>query len=342
MENENISNAKIMIIDDDVTMMDMLSLVLKKYGHSTFPFTEPISAIEALKSEHFDILIVNYLMSPVNGDKIIELIREFNKEIYIILMSTSKNLSPSVDAMRDLDIQSFFEKGARFDQLILDIQSGVKYINQLNRIKNMNLQLEKYIIDFGKVLLNTIDAKDNYTGDHSKRVSIYAIRLGEKIGLSSLELEQLKMAAYFHDIGKIGIPDEILSKTGKLTDSEYETMKTHSVIGANILSVAEVFKSISYIVMCHHERVDGKGYPNNLSSENIPLLSKILAICDTFDAITTKRSYKEELDINFALKELDRVKDMQLDKELTEKFIELINEDKENFIIKDIENYNKQ
>ena len=334
MENENIVNAKIMVIDDDVTMMDMLSLTLKRYGHSVIPFTEPISAIESLKEENYDILIVNYLMAPVNGDKIVKLVREFNSEIYIILMSTSRNLSPSVDAMRDLDIQAFFEKGARFDQLILNVQSAVKYVNQLNKIKNMNMQLEKYIIDFAEVLLKTIDAKDNYTGDHSKRVAEYSLRLGKSIGLSDEQLDTLKMAANFHDIGKIGIPDDVLSKTGKLSDEEYEIIKTHSVIGANILSVSDVFKDISYIVKCHHERIDGKGYPAGLKGDEIPYLSKIISIADTFDAMTTKRSYKESMDIDYTLSELNRVKGFQLDLDLTEKFIELINNDKNSFIIK--------
>ena len=335
MENEEIINAKIMIIDDDVTIMDMLSLALKRYGHSVVPFTEPISAIEALKAEHFDILIVNYLMSPVNGDKIVKLIREFNSEIYIILMSTSINLSPSVDAMRDLDIQAFFEKGSRFDQLLLNVQSAVKYVNQLNKIKNMNLKLEKYIIDFAEVLLKTIDAKDNYTGNHSKRVAEYSYRLGSYIGLSKGELDTLKMAANFHDIGKIGIPDDVLSKTEKLDYEEYEIIKTHSVIGANILSVSDVFKDIAFIVKCHHERIDGKGYPSGLKDDEIPYLSKIISIADTFDAMTTKRSYKESKDLDFALEELDRVKGSQLDFNLTEKFIEIINQSPDSFIIKD-------
>ena len=335
MENENIVHAKIMVIDDDVTIMDMLSLALGRYGHTVIPFTEPISAIENLKSEHYDILIVNYLMSPVNGDKIVKLVREFNSEIYIILMSTSINLSPSVDAMRDLDIQAFFEKGARFDQLILNVQSGVKYINQLNKIKNMNMQLEKYIVDFAEVLLKTIDAKDNYTGNHSKRVARYCERLANYINLDKPTIDTLKMAANFHDIGKIGIPDEVLSKTSKLTDDEYEIIKTHSVIGANILSVSDVFSDIANIVKCHHERIDGKGYPLGLTGNEIPFLSKIISIADTFDAMTTKRSYKEVMDLDYALSELERVKGTQLDAELTAKFIELINQDKDNFVIKD-------
>lgn len=333
MDNKQITNAKIMIIDDDIAMMNMLSAILSKYHHTVIPFTEPVSAIESLKSDSYDILIVNYLMSPVNGDRVVELVREFNKEIYIILMSINKDLSPSIDAMRDLDIQAYFEKSARFDQLILLIQSGIKYTNQLRNIRSMNLQLEKYVVDFANVLLNTVGAKDNYTASHSKRVCTYALKFADYLELSNKDKELLNLAGLFHDIGKIGIPDSILTKPGKLTDEEYDIIKYHPTIGANILSVADLFKDVTEIINCHHERIDGKGYPNGISGDNIPYLAKLLSICDSFDAITTKRSYKEICSIDFALEELDRVKGTQLDKELTEKFIELINNDKDNFII---------
>jgi putative nucleotidyltransferase with HDIG domain len=333
MENKPIENAKIMVIDDDISMMDMLSIILSKYHHTVVPFTEPVSAIEALKSGSFDILIVNYLMSPVNGDRVVELVREFDKEIYIIMMSVNKDLAPSIDAMTNLDIQSYFEKSSRFDQLILTIQSGIKYTNQLRNIKNMNIQLEKYVVDFAEVLLKTVDAKDNYTAAHSKRVCEYALRFADVLNLDAKEKETLKLAGLFHDIGKIGIPDNILTKHATLTDDEYETIKYHPTIGANILAVADIFKDVNEIVNCHHERIDGKGYPNGIFGDKIPYLSKILSICDSFDAITTKRSYKEVYTIQYALDEFNKVKGTQLDKELTEKFINMVKENIDTFVI---------
>lgn len=336
MQNNNLKNAKIMVIDDDISMMDMLSIILSKYGHTVVPFTEPVSAIEALKSKSYDILIVNYLMSPVNGDKIVELVRGFNKEIYIIMMSVNKDLAPSIEAMTNLDIQSYFEKSSRFDQLILTIQSGIKYTNQLKNIKNMNIQLEKYVVDFANVLLKTVDAKDNYTAAHSKRVCEYLLKFADKLEIDKKDKEILKLAGLFHDIGKIGIPDNILKKKNNLTDEEYEMIRYHPTIGANILSVADIFKDIHQIVICHHERIDGKGYPNGITGDKIPYFSKMLSICDTFDAITTKRSYKEIYSIKYALKELDRVKNTQLDKDLTTKFIEMVKDNIDSFVVTDI------
>lgn len=330
--NETITNAKIMIIDEDVNLMEILTSILNNYGHSIHTYTEPISAIEELKSNNYDILIVNYLMSPVNGDKVVELVRDFNKEIYIILMSMHKDLAPSIETMKTLDIQAYFEKSSRFDQLIMFIQSGIKYIEQLRKIKNMNLQLEEYLLDFAKILLNTIGAKDNYTEGHSKRVAKLCTLFADKLQLSKEDKEFLHTAAYFHDVGKIGIPDNVLLKNGKLTDSEYDTMKLHTVIGSNILGVSKIFEKIVPIIKAHHERYDGKGYPDRLKGEAIPYLSRILTICDSFDAMVSKRPYKDENKVDYALSEIKKYAGKQFDTKLANSFLELYTEKKEEFV----------
>ncbi len=333
METEKIINAKILIVDDDVNMMDILTVILNKYGHSVSSFTEPVSAIEELKSTKYDILIINYLMTPVNGDRIVELVREFDKEIYIILMSMHKELAPSIETMQNLDIQAYFEKSTNFDQLIMFIQSGIKYIEQVRKIKNMNIQLEQYLIDFAKILLNTVSAKDHYTEEHSIRVCALCVYFAKYLNIDEDQIEDLKLASSFHDIGKIGIPDEILQKQGKLTQEEYDTIKLHPVIGANIISVSSIFSKVCPIIKGHHERIDGKGYPDNLKGEEIPYLARLLAICDSFDAITSKRPYKEATSIEYALDQIKQGLDTQFDKELGKSFIAMVNDNR-----KDIEN----
>lgn len=328
MDEEKITNAKILVIDDDVNMMEMLSVVLKKYGHTIDTFTEPVSAIENLKATKYDILIVNYLMTPVKGDRIVELVREFNKDIYIILMSVHKDLTPSIEVMKKLDIQAYFEKSNRFDQLILMIQSGIKYIEQINKIKNMDKKLEHYLMDFAQILLKTISAKDHYTEEHSRRVAMLCSIFAKKLNLSPKDLSNLQIAATFHDIGKIGIPDSILLNNGKLTDEEYNTIKLHTIIASNILSTSDIYKDICPIVYSHHERIDGKGYPQGLKGNQIPYLAKVLTICDSFDAIVSKRPYKEETTIDFAISEIRKNLGTQFDKELAESFISLVENNK--------------
>lgn len=326
MSSNKINNAKILIIDDDIGMMDVLSTILSDYGHTVYPFTEPVSAIEALKSDSFDILIVNYLMTPVNGDRIITLVREFNKDIYIILMSSHKDLIPSIEIIRNLDIQGFFEKSSRFDQLIMLIHSGLKYIEQLKSIKSMSLQLEEYLIDFANVLLNTVTTKDNYTGDHSYRVSRYADLFASYINLDKEDHDRLVLAAMFHDIGKIGIADNILLKEGKLTAIEYENIKLHPIIGANIFSVSNIFKTSGPAIRGHHERYDGTGYPDGLKGENIPYLARVLAICDSFDAIVGERPYKSATSVEYGLEQISLNLGTQFDPIIAKEFLKFANE----------------
>lgn len=314
----------VMIIDDDIGLTQALSIVLDSYNIKLSTFTEPLAAIQELRINKHDILIVNYLMTSTRGDEIVKLVRDFDKEIYIILMSAHKDLAPSIDIMRSLDIQAFFEKGARFDDLILLIESGYKYIDQINEIKQMNTTIQNFGIELANTLRNTVGARDNYTKEHSSRVAEYAKLFGTHLELDEEELKTLVLAADFHDIGKIGISDSVLLKEGRLTDEEYTRIKMHPIISVNILSGSETFKDAIPAIRYHHERIDGKGYPDGLKGENIPKLARILSVCDTFDAITSRRVYRDKMAIEDALTEIDRVKDAQLDKELAEIFIQFV------------------
>ena len=314
----------VMIIDDDIGLTQALSIVLDSYNIKLSTFTEPLAAIQELRTNKHDILIVNYLMTSTRGDEIVKLVRDFDKEIYIILMSAHKDLAPSIDIMRSLDIQAFFEKGARFDDLILLIESGYKYIDQINEIKHMNNTIQNFGLELANILKSTVGARDHYTKEHSDRVAEYAKLFGAHLELDEDELKTLVLAADFHDIGKIGISDSILLKEGKLTDEEYTKIKLHPIISVNILAGSEAFKDAIPAVRHHHERIDGRGYPDGLKGEQIPRLARILSICDTFDAITSRRVYREKMAIEDALKEIDRVKDTQLDKELAEIFIQFV------------------
>ncbi len=177
-------------------------------------------------------------------------------------------------------------------------------------------------------LTAAIDAKDSYTFEHSCHVSDYAVLLAKKIGLEPNDIEIVKEAGLLHDIGKIGIPESILKKQGRLNDEEYEIMKTHVT---NSIEMIHFLPNMNYVipaVLSHHERYDGKGYPRGLKGEDIPLLGRILAVCDSFDAMTTKRTYKEAMSIDYAIGELERNKGTQFDPKLAEAFIELLKEGK--------------
>lgn len=329
------SKYKIIAVDDEMGIIDSLKVYLRDY--SITGVTDPQEAIEKVKNEHFDLMLLDYIMTPFHGDHVVEEIRKFNKDLYILLLTGHKDLAPPLETIKKLDIQGYCEKSDKFDQLLLLIESGLKSVEQMNIIKQINEELvdskellEKSYLESIEVLRRTVEVKDVYTRGHSDRVSEYSLLIGEKLNLPPEQMKTLKIGALFHDIGKIGIPDAILLKTDKLTDDEYSEIKNHPAIGAHILSNASIFADIIPIVKHHHERYDGKGYPARLAGEDIPYLARIVAVADTFDAMTSRRSYRQALDFDYTTNEIERCKGTQFDPAIADVFLEILrtNQDK--------------
>lgn len=177
-------------------------------------------------------------------------------------------------------------------------------------------------------LVAAIDAKDSFTFQHSTNVSQYAVLLAQKLGLSRDEIQTARVAGLLHDIGKIGIPESILKKAGKLTDEEYGIMKSHVEKSIEMIHYLPNMNYVIPAVVSHHERYDGKGYPRGIKGEEIPFLGRILAVCDSFDAMISKRAYKEPLSVEYAMGELEKNKGTQFDPKVADAFIELIKEGK--------------
>ena len=334
LKTENKEKYKIIAIDDEAGIIDSLSIFLKRTNYDFVGITDPIEGIERIRNEHFDLLLLDFMMTPLHGDDVVEEIRKFNKELYILLLTGHKDLAPPLETIKRLDIQGYCEKSDKFEQLLLLIESGIKSIEQMHEIKRINEmlkeskeQLERAYLDTIQSLRYAVEAKDPYTRGHSDRVSEYAVLIGRKMGLPEDEIKTLQIGGLFHDIGKIGVPDTILQKEAKLTDDEYSQIKNHPSIGAHILGEAEAFKDIIPIVKHHHERFDGRGYPSRLSGEEIPLLARITAVADTFDAMTSKRSYRNALDIQYVKEEIERCKGTQFDPKIAEVFLEILNND---------------
>jgi len=170
-------------------------------------------------------------------------------------------------------------------------------------------------------LSGALDAKDKYTAGHSRRVMVYAVGIANHLGVPEKDIERLKMAALLHDIGKIGIPDAILYKESRVTDKEYTIIKKHPGIGANILKSIGVFKDLVPVVYHHHERFDGMGYPQGIYGEQIPLFSRIIAVADSFDAMTSTRPYRKALNSEAALLEIELNRGRQFDPTVSDIFI---------------------
>ena len=330
-ESQTQQDYKIIAVDDEVGIIDTLSIVLKRSGYQFTGVTDPVEAIEKIRNEHYDLLLLDFLMSPYHGDQVVEEIRKFNKELYILLLTGHKDLAPPLETIKKLDIQGYCEKSDKFDQLLLLIESGIKSIKQMREIQRINEeladakdQLEKAYLESIQTLRYTVEAKDTYTRGHSDRVSEFAVLIGQKMGLSEAELKTLKIGGLFHDIGKIGIPDSILLKESKLSDDEYSEIKHHPSIGAHILSNATIFADIIPIVKYHHERYDGRGYPENLVGENIPLLARITSVADAFDAMSSRRTYRNNLEMEVIKEEIRKNRGTQFDPKAADIFLDLL------------------
>ena len=338
MRKNNLSNNsegyKILVVDDEIAIVDSLSIFLRRSGYHFTGVTNPLEAIERVKNEHFDLMILDFIMTPIHGDEVVEQIRRFNPSIYILLLTGHKDLAPPLDTIKKLDIQGYCEKSDKFDHLLLLVESGIKSIEQMQTITEINNKLletqkkiEKSYLDSIEILRKTVELRDAYTNGHSERVAEYSLLMADKLNLSDEDKETLKVGCLFHDIGKIGIPDSILLKPHRLTESEFSEIKKHPILGAKILANAELFEKVLPIVYYHHEHFDGHGYPKGLKGDKIPYLARIVTIADSFDAMTSKRAYRTDLEIDEVKDELAVCAGKQFDPTLTRVFLNILEND---------------
>ena len=320
----------ILIIENDNYISSRLKNILKFTKYNISNSNNLKSALSVIDSQKFDILLVDSDTLNANDFEELKNIRNNNDELYIIVLIDNEN-TINIKTLQDIKVQGYFPKNDKFNQLELFTKTAINYIDQMRTIKKINQelieskkQIESAYLESIEILRQTVEAKDNYTRGHSDRVASYSVLIGQRLGLSSNDLRTLRIGGMFHDIGKIGIPDSILLKSDKLTDEEYDEIKKHPIIGKNILSNAVIFKDIIPIVLYHHERYDGKGYPYGLSDKDIPFLARIVSVADAFDAMTTKRSYRPELKIDYVKNEIKSKMGTQFDPIVATTFLDVI------------------
>ncbi len=338
---KNNSTYRVLIVDDNDGALDTMQINLRNIGiDKVTRTTNPVEALEMIKSnDSFDILITDYLMTPINGDELVSEIRKTNFSLFIIIVTGYSDRKPPLETVASLNIQGYCQKTDKMDELNVWIQSGIKSIEQNKRIRQLYAEAKSYSEEVEKLhselehnyyevidtLRKVVDAKDTYTRGHADRVAMFSVYLGKQINLSEEMLKALKIGGLFHDIGKIGIRDEILKKETQLTNEEYEHIKKHALIGHSLIYNNKMFDKVVPAIRNHHERYDGNGYPDRLSGENIPLIARIVAIADAFDAMTSRRNYNDPKTFINAKEELKKNASTQFDTILVDKFIEAFN-----------------
>ncbi len=320
--NNLVKSARILVVDDDRTLQRLYERLLTQLGHTVYCADNGKQAIEEVQTFHPDLILMDADMPQMDGFEATSHLKSNHKTrgIPIIMITGLHDSAHRIKAL-DAGVDDFLAKPPEKAEIIATIRSQLKvkaYNDTLHdyqrtleqavslrtdQLNDAMLQLKETSIEIIFRLSSASEYRDEDTGAHIHRMSNYAALIANKMGVGSKTVESILHAAPMHDIGKIGIPDSILLKPGKLTDSEWKIMRRHPLIGAKILSGSKnpLVRMAEVIALTHHERWDGTGYPRGLKGKKIPLVGRIAAVADVFDALSTKRPYKPAFELEKSL-----------------------------------------
>jgi putative two-component system response regulator len=330
IEMENRESFLILVVDDENLIRDMILQGIKQAGFRGIAAADGDEALNLMEKNQVDIVIADINMPGMNGIELTKKIKErFNSHV-IIMTGFVKDFSyESVIAQGASD---FIQKPVTLDELELRLQRVLKeriILAERNKAEEENKQalqkLRKIITGTIYAMAMTIEIRDPYTAGHQRRVASLSRAIGKELCLSPLQIEGLGMAGVIHDIGKISIPSEILSKPGHLNELEYEIMKTHPQVGHDILKSIEFPWPLAEITAQHHERLDGSGYPLGLKENEIIFEAKILSVADVLEAMASHRPYRAAKGIDFALDEISKRRGTAFDPQVTDVCLYLFN-----------------
>lgn len=325
----------ILLVDDIKQNIDVLRSILSDEYKIRFALSG-IKALEVAKKHQPDLILLDIMMPEMDGFTVIKKLKEdpVTKNIPVIFVTANNE---TVDELKGFSLGAldYITKPVIPSLVKARVKSQLYIANQkllLNeQVKEKTTEIYDTQVEVINMLGRAAEFKDNETGNHVKRVGAYAYLLALAYGVDEREADLLRLASPMHDVGKIGVADNILKKPGRLDDDERAEMNKHANMGSEIIGIqnSEVLKYASIIAREHHEKWNGKGYPNGTSGEDIHLFSRIVAIADVFDALTSERPYKEPWPIEKAVNLLSEEKGLHFDPKLIELFIENLDEVKE-------------
>jgi len=334
---DQLSRARLLIVDDEEANVQLLRRILEASGYADIRSTNDPRAVEDLVDEvDPDLVLLDLLMPVMDGHEVLRLIREHTPEDAYrpVLVLTSDHSPEAKRRALSGGAKDFLTKPLSPSEVRLRVRNllEARFLHQRlaqqnerleERVQARTLELEQARIQTLQRLALAAEYRDDATGEHTKRVGSTAALIARELGWEEPRVKTMRLAAPLHDIGKIGIPDSILLSSGRLSREQFEVMKTHCAIGADLLAGTGVplLDLAAEIALCHHERWDGLGYPRGLSGEKIPLSGRIVSVADTWDALTTERPYKGAWSEAQALGEVERNAGLQFDPEVVEAFL---------------------
>ncbi|MBO8155581.1 MAG: response regulator [Bacillaceae bacterium] len=330
INHDSFKDSSILVIDDQRTITLILKKTLTESGfHNVTCINDPRDAMKTFEEVKPDLILQDLAMPHINGFELLKMFREKESIIPIIVLTSEQDPESKYNAL-SLGANDFLRKPFDKAELLARIHNNLAIRHQHKileqKVAERTKELQETQIEVIHRLIKASEYRDSDTGDHIIRMSILCEELAKAVGFSDREAQILRYASTMHDVGKIGIPDDILLKPGKLSDEEFRVMKEHTLIGAEILkeSRSRLLQMAENIVLTHHERWDGSGYPNGLKGEEIPLEGRITAICDVFDALTSSRPYKEPWPLDKVIAEIENQKGKHFDPDVADKFLDIL------------------
>ena len=337
---------KILIVDDEPLITRSLETFLKfAFKGTVYSSNDPVQAVKLAEEIKPDMVISDFLMPALNGLEFLKKIKEISEDTISILLTGYADKENAIKCINEVNIYYYAEKPWDNNTLIKIIDNGFEKFRLKNQLKKKLEELEASNNEISRIygllkndydsevdnlqnllitLANLIESKDKYTDGHTRRVGAIARAIGKKLELPEEKLNTLELAGIIHDIGKVGVPESILNKPGKLTDEEYEEMKKHTTLGHYICKPLIVLKDCLDPIRHHHEKLDGSGYPDGLKGDEITIESRIVAVADMFDALYSDRPYRKKMDIKLVKKILyEEVDKFFLDKKIVFTVLEL-------------------
>jgi putative nucleotidyltransferase with HDIG domain len=329
---------KILIVDDDAAVRGVIAVLLGEEGYACTAVGSADAALDAVRHGEFPLVISDVRMPGRDGFWLLEKMRDGHPDTAVVMLTAFGDTEAAVECLRN-GAADYLLKPPKVTELIRAIERALgrrrlelarnKYRRSLeNRVREKTAELSRALRELEGTYTQTLwslvaalDAREHETNDHSQRVVRYSLAMARRLGLPARDLPDLGRGALLHDIGKIGIPDSILLKPGKLDEDEWREMRRHPQIGYEILRSIHFLDTSAEMVLSHQERWDGGGYPRGLAGEEIPIAARVFAIADTYDAMTSDRPYRKALPATAAREEIERCAGTQFDRTCAEAFL---------------------
>ncbi len=302
----------ILLVDDEADNLALLYRTLRG-SYNLEKTTSPLQALEMLKEKDFELVISDHKMPEMDGVEFLKRVQLMKPQVMRILLTAYSDANILIDAINYAKIYRYVKKPFNPEELQLIVSSALEYYQLKYDNDKLINDLKELFSGTIKAIMEALDAKDSYTSGRSRRITYYSIQIAKQLGLSTIDIGKVELAGMLHDIGMIGVSDEILYKVDSLTQEEYDEIKKHITYSVKILEDIKQLKDVVEIIKYHHEKYDGTGYPFGIKGEDIPIGSRIIAIADAFDSIISNRIYRNQTSHEQALEEIKKGAGTQFD-----------------------------